>query len=79
MAKCHIPQVASCRLRLHPNHVQILAAPMDHMQPIRSSVHQGFPNKNTEMGCHALLQGVLPTQGDRPCVSCIVYQLLQYG
>ena len=24
------------------------------------------PGKNTEMGCHALLQGILPTQGLNP-------------
>ena len=23
------------------------------------------------MGCHALLQGIFPTQGSNPCVSCI--------
>ena len=25
-----------------------------------------FPGKNTEVGCHALLQGILPTQGSNP-------------
>ena len=26
----------------------------------------GFPGKNTEVGCHFLLQGVFPTQGSSP-------------
>ena len=26
-----------------------------------SSVHEDSPGKNTEVGCHALLQGILPT------------------
>ena len=28
-----------------------------------SSIHGVSPGKNTEMGCHALLQGVFPNQG----------------
>ena len=28
-----------------------------------SSVHGDSPSKNTAVGCHALLQGILPTQG----------------
>ena len=31
-----------------------------------SSVHGDSPGKNTEVGCHALLQGVFPTQGSNP-------------
>ena len=26
------------------------------------------PGKNTGVGCHALLQGILPTQGSNPCL-----------
>ena len=31
------------------------------------------PSKNSEVGCHALLQGIFPTQESNPClsVSCI--------
>ena len=28
-----------------------------------SSAHGDSPGKNTRVGCHALLQGILPTQG----------------
>ena len=28
-----------------------------------SSVHGDSPDKNTGVGCHALLQGIFPTQG----------------
>ena len=37
----------------------------DHMDcsPPGSTVHGDFPGKNNEVGCHALLQGIFPTQG----------------
>ena len=31
-----------------------------------SSVHGNSPGKNTGVGCHALLQGIFPTQGSNP-------------
>ena len=31
-----------------------------------SSVHGDSPGKNTEMGCHALLQWTFPTRGSNP-------------
>ena len=31
-----------------------------------SSVHRDSPGKNTRVGCHALLQGIFPTQGLNP-------------
>ena len=31
--------------------------------PPDSSVHGGSPGKDTGVGCHALLQGIIPTQG----------------
>ena len=31
--------------------------------PPGSSVHGDSPGKNTEVGCHAFLQGISPTQG----------------
>ena len=31
-----------------------------------SSVHEDSPGKNTGVGCHALLQGIFPTQGSNP-------------
>ena len=42
-----------------------LCDPMDCSRP-GSSVHGAYPGKNTGVDCHALLQGVFPTQ-----VSCI--------
>ena len=35
-----------------------------------SSVHGDSPGKNTRMGCHSLLQGIVPTQGSNPCLLC---------
>ena len=34
--------------------------------PPGSSVHGDSPGKNTRVGCHALLQGLFPTQGLNP-------------
>ena len=42
-----------------------LCNPMDCSLP-GSSVHGDSPGKNTGVGCHALLQGISPTQGSNP-------------
>ena len=34
--------------------------------PPGSPVHWDSPGENTGMGCHALLQGIFPTQGSKP-------------
>ena len=38
---------------------------MDYSLP-DSSVHGDSPGKNARVGCHALLQGIFPTQGPNP-------------
>ena len=43
----------------------ILCNPMD-CSPPGFSVHGDSPGKNTGVGCHALLQGIFPTQGSNP-------------
>ena len=46
--------------------------------PPGSSVHGDSLGKNTGVGCHALLQGIFPTQGSNPgFLHCkrILYQL----
>ena len=50
--------------------------------PPGSSVHGESPGKNTGVGCHALLQGIFPTQGLKPgLLQCrwILYQLSHQG
>ena len=42
-----------------------LCDPIDYSPP-GSSVHGDSPGKNTGVGCHALLQGIFPTQGSNP-------------
>ena len=42
-----------------------LCNPMD-CSPPGSSVYGDSPGKNTRVGCHALLQGIFPTQGSNP-------------
>ena len=37
------------------------------LKPARLLCPWGSPGKNTGVGCHALLQGILPTQGPNPC------------
>ena len=56
----------------------------DHMDcsPPVSSVHGDSPGKNTGVGCHALLQGIFPTQGLNPgLLHCrwILYQMSYQG
>ena len=55
----------------------------DHMDcsPPGSSVHGDFPGKNTGVGCHALLQGIFPTQGlNSGLLHCrILYHLSYQG
>ena len=38
----------------------------DPVNPPGSSVHRDSPGKNTGVICHALLQGIFPTQGSNP-------------
>ena len=50
--------------------------------PPGSSVHGASPGKNTGVGCHALLQGIFPTQGSNPGLPhCrwILYCLSHHG
>ena len=56
--------------------------PMD-CSPLGSSVHGDSPGKNTGVGCHALLQGIFPTQelnpglpGNLYCRQLLYQQLL---
>ena len=48
--------------------VQLCPTPCDPMDcsPTGSSVHGDSSGKNTGMGCHALLQGIFPTQRLNP-------------
>ena len=46
--------------------------PMDYSLP-GSSVHGDSPDKITGVGCHALLQGIFPTQGSNPCLLCLLH------
>ena len=50
--------------------------------PPGSSVHRDSPGKNTGVGCHALIQGIFPTQGSNPgLLHCrqILYHLSHQG
>ena len=38
------------------------------LQPVRLPSPWDSPGKNTGVGCHALLQGIFPTQGSNPCL-----------
>ena len=58
-----------------------LCNPMD-CSPLGSSVHGDSPGKNTGVACHALLQGIFPTQGLIPGLpQCrqVLYQLSYQG
>ena len=52
------------------------------LQPVRLLCPHGFSRQYTGMGCHALLQGIFPTQGSYPgLLHCrqILYQLSHQG
>ena len=49
-----------------------LCDPMD-WSLLGSSVRGDSPGKNTGVGCHALLQGIFPTQGLNPHLLCLLY------
>ena len=58
-----------------------LCDPMDCSLP-GSSVYGDSPGKNTGVGCHALLQGIFPTQeSNQGVLHCrqILYQLSYQG
>ena len=58
-----------------------LCDPMD-CSPPGSSVHRDSPGKNTGVGCHALLQRIIPPQGSNPgLLHCrrILYHLSHQG
>ena len=58
-----------------------LHGPMDYSPP-RSSVHRDSPGKNTDVGFHALLQGIFPSQGSNPGLPLcgqILYHLSYQG
>ena len=55
--------------------------PVDYTLP-GSSVHRDSPSQNTGVGCHALLQGIFPTQGANPGLPHwrqILYHLILQG
>ena len=47
--------------------VRLFCNPVDYSPP-SSSVHGGAPDKNTGVGCHALLQGIFLTKGSNLCL-----------
>ena len=55
-------------LQLYPT----LYNPMD-CGPPGSSVHGDSAGKNSGVGCHALLQGIFPTQGSNPRLSGLLH------
>ena len=58
-----------------------LCDPVDYTLP-GSSVHGDSPGKNTGVSCHALLQGIFPTQGLNPGLPYsrwILYHLSHQG
>ena len=52
----------------HFSPIRLFCKPMD-CSPPGSSVHGiDSPGKNTGVGCHALLRGIVPTQGSNSCL-----------
>ena len=71
------PETALCCAQSPPT----LCSPLD-CSPSSSSVHGDSRGKNTEVGCHAFLQGIIPIQGLNPhLLHCkqILYHLSHQG
>ena len=62
--------VCACMLS-HFSHVQLFCNPMDYSPQAPLSMNS--PGKNTGVGCHALLQGILLTQGSNPYLLCLLH------
>ena len=43
------------------------------LEPTRLLCPWDFPGKNTGLGCHFLLQGILRIQGLNPCLLCLLH------
>ena len=43
------------------------------LQPTSLFCPRSFPAKNTGVGCHFLLQGIFPTQGQNPHLLCLLH------
>ena len=50
-----------------------LCDPTDPMQPTKLLCPWNSSGKNSGVGCHALLQGIFPTQGSNPCLSHLLH------
>ena len=48
------------------------------LQPSRLLCPWDSPDKNTGVGCHALLQGIFPTQGLNPHLLCLLHWQVDY-
>ena len=75
--EAHKLRVITCicvYIYIHANLLQLCLTQWDSVDcsPPCSSVHGDFPGKNTEVGFHALLQGIFLTQGLNPHLLCVL-------
>ena len=71
-SQCFYPVIIPCS---HWNNFPSVSV---FLYPVDSSVHGDCPGKNTGVSCHALLQGIFPTQGSNlglPHCRQILYHL----
>ena len=76
--------IAWCRVFQYHKHKQCMRAKsLSHVQlfvtlwtvALQAPLSMGFSRKNTEVGCHALLQGIFPTQGLNPYLIHLHWQV----
>ena len=70
--KCCVSLCFACKHAKSLQSCLTLCDPMDYSQP-GSSVYGHSPDKNTGVGCHALLQGIFLTQGLTPHLLCLLH------
>ena len=71
-------------IRTYRTYFSVVSDSLQHhgLQPSRLLCPWDSPDKNTGVGCHALLQGIFPTQGSNPdLLLCrqILYHLRHWG
>ena len=70
--KCHVSLCYACKHAKSLQSYLTLCDSVDYNQP-GSSVYAHSPDKNTGVGCHALLRGIFPTQGSNPRLLCLLH------
>ena len=71
--ECDYVQHRFCGIKHCSRHLLMCVNMSDSLRPPRLRCPWGFPGKNTGVGCHFLLQGILLAQGLNSCLLCFLH------